>query len=784
MDFDRERLAYVFGEEALDTIEAYDLTDERDLSELVELYLPVPSGGSPSGARTALLTIAVSQILQDNPPATWRAVERMRVAGLDRQRVFSELVMVISEAVLETLSTEVPLNPAQLSAALDALPMPSAHDLAVDLIARVRAEPGTSLDDLVQRTTATAADGNRARTANSLIDRVVGQLIFGPLYLLMDDTVGVFHDAIAGRVFTHRLNDLERQLGVLSVAVDLAAFGRFDSVRLADGTELEQFSGEPGHLAWKGPDGWLDRFQPGDLLVVSAEFTPPSGDEPVDATVTITVAAHEPTMTDALASLVWEAYDDQSDGLPVSAEDLIVWLCHHHHDLFREPLPPLTDWCAAAHLDLDGSEVAHDDSVWRASMVAKRLHRVFEIVPEERWSIVLGNAVEVLDDPEASIDDLRESLGACAEPEALDVVAEIMIPELLVPEDEFERDGVGAPGHVFEFVQRALTLAHRPREVATAEYLACVMHERCGQPLIAAEHLARAAQARPRLGPVMERMGWYCFDRGDARGAAQWWRELDETHRGLEVLAPFLTPSGGRPKVGRNDPCWCRSGRKFKQCHQSAADGPALPDRVGWLCSKAVIWLDHAVGESRRMTSDLAIAWVTGEVDADTDHLADRDPEELRDQFVRAFTDPIVFDAALHEGGLFRRFLRERADLLPDDERLLATSWLTVDRSVHEVVSVDRNVGMQLRDLATGDIIEVRERSLSKLAQPGERYCARVVPDGASHQIIGGVFTVPVGHETTVLDMCGQGDPFQLCAWAGALVQPPRIEYRSGTSAD
>ncbi|HQU27315.1 MAG TPA: SEC-C metal-binding domain-containing protein, partial [Acidimicrobiales bacterium] len=25
--------------------------------------------------------------------------------------------------------------------------------------------------------------------------------------------------------------------------------------------------------------------------------------------------------------------------------------------------------------------------------------------------------------------------------------------------------------------------------------------------------------------------------------------------------------SDERPRIGRNDPCWCGSGRKFKQCH-------------------------------------------------------------------------------------------------------------------------------------------------------------------------------------------------------------------------
>jgi hypothetical protein len=55
-----------------------------------------------------------------------------------------------------------------------------------------------------------------------------------------------------------------------------------------------------------------------------------------------------------------------------------------------------------------------------------------------------------------------------------------------------------------------------------------------------------------------------------------------------------------------------------------------------------------------------------------------------------------------------------------------------------------------------------------------------VVPDGMSHQIIGGVFPVRAGHEETVLDLCADADPLALCAWAGALVQPPRIVRQPG----
>jgi hypothetical protein len=275
-------------------------------------------------------------------------------------------------------------------------------------------------------------------------------------------------------------------------------------------------------------------------------------------------------------------------------------------------------------------------------------------------------------------------------------------------------------------------------------------------------------------------MGWYCFDRGDARGAMRWWRELDEPHEAAFTITPFLAPGAGRSKVGRNDPCWCGSGRKFKQCHQGQSDQPALPDRVGWLCRKATLWLEHSIDDARRLVTDLAVAYVAGDPDAEVDDVMDDDEHSMQLRFARAFGDPILMDAALHEGALFSRFLHERGELLPDDERLLAAAWLTVDRSVHEVVAVERDVAMTLRNLATGDVVAVRERQGSRAARVGDRYCARVVPDGAGHQIIGGIFPVRTGHEESVLDLCAVGDPFELCAWAGALAAPPRIEHRPG----
>jgi len=34
--------------------------------------------------------------------------------------------------------------------------------------------------------------------------------------------------------------------------------------------------------------------------------------------------------------------------------------------------------------------------------------------------------------------------------------------------------------------------------------------------------------------------------------------------------APIKTVKREEPKIGRNDPCWCGSGKKFKKCHGAA----------------------------------------------------------------------------------------------------------------------------------------------------------------------------------------------------------------------
>jgi hypothetical protein len=138
--------------------------------------------------------------------------------------------------------------------------------------------------------------------------------------------------------------------------------------------------------------------------------------------------------------------------------------------------------------------------------------------------------------------------------------------------------------------------------------------------------------------------------------------------------------------LGRNDACWCGSGRKFKQCHLGRRAPATLADRVGWLYRKPVAYIERRGGQPGYDVLELARSRA---VDPD-------DPASLAE----ALADPLVTDVALHEGGWFERFVAERGAFLPDDEALLASAWLLVERSVYEILETHPGEGLSVRDCA------------------------------------------------------------------------------------
>jgi hypothetical protein len=156
------------------------------------------------------------------------------------------------------------------------------------------------------------------------------------------------------------------------------------------------------------------------------------------------------------------------------------------------------------------------------------------------------------DDPAA----LRDALDILEDPEILAAV----VDALLEPED---------PQRVRELValaDRLVTVAGRSLRGAVAAAVAAVAAERDGRPLDAESHLRTAARLGDGWDFVEDRLAWYASDRGDAAAALARWTAigapLDDPD--VSVLRPFAAAT--TRELGRNEPCWCGSGRKYKQC--------------------------------------------------------------------------------------------------------------------------------------------------------------------------------------------------------------------------
>jgi hypothetical protein len=293
-----------------------------------------------------------------------------------------------------------------------------------------------------------------------------------------------------------------------------------------------------------------------------------------------------------------------------------------------------------------------------------------------------------------------------------------------------------------------------------------IAHERLGDVEEAEESFHAAESLDPSWPLTLISLARYASDRGDAgRGLSLLRRAgLPPDHELVQLLEHFQ--AGPRPDIGRNQPCWCGSGRKYKVCHLHREQLP-LAERAAWLYQKAGVDLHE--GPFAELLQETARArsahW------------------ESPNGFLQALEDGVVSDTVLFEGGAFGEFLARRGSLLPADEQLLAEQWLLVERSVHEVVSVRRGHGMTLRDVRTGDVQDVQERTASRQVKPGELYCGRVVPAGDTVQIFGGMEPVAIGERDDLIALLDdEPDPVELVAFLSRRFAPPVMQNTEGES--
>lgn len=191
-------------------------------------------------------------------------------------------------------------------------------------------------------------------------------------------------------------------------------------------------------------------------------------------------------------------------------------------------------------------------------------------------------------------------------------------------------------------------------------------------------------------------------------------------------------------KVGRNDPCPCGSGKKYKQCHlpieeAERAEQLLLRRSVDSLLPKLI---DAAREQPQAIPAALARYWdnkYTPEQLAELDDLEDRGA----DRFLTWF----AFDYPLDDGKtLIERLAADPAGLeLTEPEAQLLPQWSGVRLRPYTIEAIEKGQSFTVRDMLNQDTHQVEDHAASRRVQPGEVLVAHLVPAGAHYYISGSV---------------------------------------------
>ena len=337
-----------------------------------------------------------------------------------------------------------------------------------------------------------------------------------------------------------------------------------------------------------------------------------------------------------------------------------------------------------------------------------------------------------------------------------------------------------AIGHLADFVERdrvllldrviLLLTGLMPASARVAVYW---MHGRAaewaGQPLEAEQWFDKAMGADPNWPPLLCSLAAIASDRGDAERGLML---LARAGRGpRDGLFQLLTAFRGSnvPHAGRNDPCWCESGRKLKHCHRKA-QGLPLHKRATWLFHKASMFAQD--GPWREEFIELATA---RSAYSGSEH-----------GVYDALSDPLVVSAMLFEGTLFVEFVAARGALLPPDELQLALDWVTGYRSLWEVQEVRPEDGLLVSDVRRGDTCFVHEVLGSREAYVGMAFASIVLPVGDGRfGFFGGIEPVQLVERSGFIDLLDdRPEPIDVVAFLTRRFAPPQFTTSTGETLE
>lgn len=566
-----------------------------------------------------------------------------------------------------------------------------------------------------------------------------------------DDRVVLIETIVdTGMTFTHRVTEEELEAESVDLAPDLSVL----DWNCRDGRPLDDGSGSvgadfvaSGDTRLSGPLGWIEAVKPGDIL----RFTRTGGVLSVDVIDEDELGDGSKEIAAlAVAAGRWIGGGQGEEEVPVLMEAMA-----RDSSLFRSAVPPVGELLVAAGLERRGHEWGWAHEEWQTrqeraqgddAVIRRRFG--FDRCCDRAYDRVGELYRAYFRDGEIDGRALAEHLGHGSVAPAF-VHAHAAAARVV---EQFAAAGVDAAD---------------ARHSAPALTLLGLARLRQADAAGAHEALEAAVRADPDLPAALHPLALLELDRGELARANTLAVRAEVDPGLIEWIAgERARQSALRPTAGRNDPCPCGSGKKFKRC---CIEGSplTLAQRVPFILQRMA---HYAIGvESYETLFGLALS-AAGRHDDVT--------EALRG-FLR---DPFVVDIAVHEGGLGEQYAEERGLLLAAGEAALLEAVLDAPRRLWEVTTISPGESVGLRDTGSGDEVVVRDRAASEGLEPGELLLARVAPVEDEALLFGVPLLVTLRHRDRVLRLLDRGwvEADSLAMWYGSLSLPPRMANREG----
>lgn len=572
------------------------------------------------------------------------------------------------------------------------------------------------------------------------------------VWMSEDGIVALTATLLDDAVFSHVVEHSELDRGVLDVTPDLVAidFDVPDGLELSGGGTVEcrfAFQDETDvedNGSFTGPPGWLSALQDGDVACLRRS----------EGRISLEIRSAV-NQGEAEERALRAAFEEQYvEGVGVEPESLVLDALCHDPMLFRSPVAPVGELLDRFGLEQRGAWFGLRSEEWAPP--GARFFQREQAMREESWGFrpCCTDAFTTVRDVWGDhirgrrTTDLRPVGRALSHGSVAPAFAEYV----------FGHDTHGNP----MLASFSTGVSRLPGKLAAPGlYLQALDAERDSEVLVAEDALHGAVIANPAFGPALAEFAWYMADRGDLSKAVSLLRRAAAGEPDPELDYLTSLPSPVAVRAGRNDPCPCGSGRKFKSCCLGNTTLP-MEVRSGWLYHKLVMHAIRPAGRGR--IEDL--------FEITNEHVLPDVATELL---------PVLVDIAILVGGGIEEFIGKRGVLLPADELLLAQSWVGLRPKLWEVMGREPGTSVTLRDTRSGGSTTVTERAASRSLREGQYLLALVLEAGSEHQFFGAPIEIELRHRQSLIELLdGDPDAWQMALWLGSAFAPPRLTNREG----